>query len=146
LYRPIGATGAIVQRDADAAEKLARKQVAAIPTQAGAYYIRGEQTEAVKQAESKVVSNKKRSILKAISPVPLVPGKATIELDGDHAPLRIADTRPEFYFRLSDYERFEIVKLSPTKKDRARGIAWRRAASSSMPGRGLRHGQASSSE
>lgn len=111
------AADAKAEAEERAAEKLARKQVAAIPAQAGAYYIRGEQTEAVKQAESKVVSNKKRSILKALSPVPLVPGKATIELDGDHAPLRIADTRPEFYFRLSDYERFEIVKLMPTKKD-----------------------------
>jgi hypothetical protein len=111
------AVDAKAEAEERAAEKLARKQVAAIPTQPGVYYIRGEQTEAVKQAESKVVSNKKRSILKAISPVPLVPGKATIELDGDHAPLRITDTRPEFYFRLSDYERFELVKLTPTKKD-----------------------------
>ena len=111
------AADAKAEAEERAAEKLARKQVASIPTQPGAYYIRGEQTEAVKQAESKVVSNKKRSILKAISPIPLVPGKATIELDGDHAPLRIADTRPEFYFRLSDFERFEIVKLTPTKKD-----------------------------
>jgi len=112
------AADAKAEAEERAAEKLARKQVAAIPTEAGVYYIRGEQTEAVKQAESKVVSNKKRSILKAISPVPLVPGKATIELDGDHAPLRIADTRPEFYFRLSDYERFEIVKLTPKKDAR----------------------------
>ena len=112
------AADAKAEAEERAAEKLARKQVAAIPTQPGAYYIRGEQTEAVKQAESKVVSNKKRSILKAISPVHLVPGKATIELDGDHAPLRIADTRPEFYFRLSDYERFEIVKLTPKKDAR----------------------------
>ena len=112
------AADAKAEAEERAAEKLARKLVAAIPTQAGAYYIRGEQTEAVKQAESKVVSNKKRSILKTISPIPLVPGKATIELDGDHAPLRIADTRPEFYFRLSDYERFEIVKLTPKKDAR----------------------------
>ena len=89
--------------------------MASIPTQPGVYYIRGEMTEPVKQAESKVVSNKKRSILKALSPIPLVPGKATVELDGEHAPLRITDTRPEFYFRLSDYERFEIVKLTPKK-------------------------------
>ena len=112
------AVDAKAEAEERAAEKLARKLVAAIPTPPGAYYIRGEQTEAVKQAESKVVSNKKRSILKVLSPVPLVPGKATIELDGDHAPLRIADARPEFYFRLSDYERFEIVKLTPKKDAR----------------------------
>jgi hypothetical protein len=111
------ATDAKAEAEERAAEKLARKQVAAIPTQPGAYYIRGEMTEAVKQAESKVVSNKKRTVLRVLSPVPLVPGKSTIELDGDHAPLRITDLRPEFYFRLSDDERFEIVKLTPTKKD-----------------------------
>jgi hypothetical protein len=111
------AADAKAEAEERAAEKLARQQVAAIPTQVGVYYIRGETTEAVKQAESKVVSNKKRTVLRVLSPVPLVPGKATIEVDGDHAPLRIADIRPEFYFRLSDYERFEIVKLTPTKKD-----------------------------
>jgi hypothetical protein len=109
------AADAKAEAEERAAEKLARKQVASIPTQPGVYYIRGEMTEPVKQAESKVVSNKKRSILKALSPIPLVPGKSTVELDGEHALLRITDTRPEFYFRLSDYERFEIVKLTPKK-------------------------------
>jgi len=112
------AADAKAEAEERAAAKLAKKQLASIPTQPGVYYIRGEMTEPLKQAESKVVSNKKRSILKALSPIPLVPGKATIELDGDHAPLRITDTRPEFYFRLSDYERFEIVKLTPKKEAR----------------------------
>jgi hypothetical protein len=97
------------------AELSARKQIASLPEQPGAYYIRGDQVEPVKQAESKIVNNKKRNILKALSPVPIVPGKATIELDGEHAAFRIADKRPEFYFRLSDYEGFEIIKLAPGK-------------------------------
>ena len=112
------ATDAKAEAEERAAEKLAHDQVAAIPTKPGVYYIRGEMTEPVKQAESKVVNNTKRTILKVLSPIPLLPGKATIELDGDHAPLRIADTRPEFYFRLSDYQRFEIVKLTPKKEAR----------------------------
>ena len=76
------------------AEKLARKQVASLPAQPGAYYIRGDMIEPLKQADTKIVSNKKRSILKAISPIPTVPGKSTVELDGEHAPLRITDVRP----------------------------------------------------
>ena len=56
-----------------AAEKLAQKQVASVPTEAGVYYIRGETSEPVKQAESKVVNNKKRSVLRALSPLPLRP-------------------------------------------------------------------------
>jgi hypothetical protein len=98
-----------------AAERAARKQVASLPTEPGVYYIRGDQIAPVQVAESKIVTNKKRSILKALSPIPIVPGKSTVELDGEHAPLKVAEDRPEFYFRLSDYERFEIVKLTPKK-------------------------------
>jgi hypothetical protein len=101
-----------------AAEKLAKKQVASIPTQTGAYYIRGEAIEPMKQAESKIVNNKTRSILKVLSPIPTVPGKSTVELDGEHAPMHLSDARPEFYFRLSDYECLDIVRLTPKKNVR----------------------------
>jgi hypothetical protein len=47
-----------------------------------------------------------------------VPGKSTLELDGDHAPLRITEDRPEFFFRLSEDERLEIVQLTPKKDAR----------------------------
>jgi hypothetical protein len=100
-----------------AAEKLAQKQVAAIPAGPGAYYIRGDATEPMKQAESKIVKDKKRTVLRVLSPMPL-PGKSTVELDGDHAPLHLTDVRPEFYFRLSGEERLEIIKLAPTKNAR----------------------------
>jgi hypothetical protein len=101
-----------------AAERAAKKQVDALPSTPGVFYIRGEKPEPVLVAESKIVKDKKRNILKALSPIPLVPGKSTVELDGDHAPLRLTEDRPEFYFRLSDYERFEIVKLTPKKATR----------------------------
>jgi hypothetical protein len=103
------------EAEARTAELTARKQVASLPAQPGGYYIHGDQIEPIKQAESKIVNNKRRSILKALSPVPIVPGKATIELDGEHALFRVADSRPEFYFRLSEYESFEIIKLVPKK-------------------------------
>jgi len=41
-----------------------------------------------------------------------------VELDGEHAPLHLTDVRPEFYFRLSDYEGVEIVRLTPKKSVR----------------------------
>ncbi len=72
----------------------------------------------MKQAESKIVNNKTRSVLRVLSPIPTVPGKSTVELDGEHAPLRLTDVRPEFYFRLSDYEGVDIVKLTPKKSVR----------------------------
>ena len=99
-----------------AAERAARLQVKKLPTGTGAFYIRTEDaSEPVKQAEVKLVNNKTRSILKALSPVPLVPGKSTLELEGEHAPLVVAMNRPEFFFRLNKEEPFAIVKLYPKK-------------------------------
>ena len=112
------AADAKAEAEERAAEKLSKKQVASIPTQAGAYYIRGEAIEPMKQAESKIVNNKTRSILRVLSPIPTVPGKSTVELDGEHAPLHLGDARPEFYFRLSDYEGVDIVRLTPKKSGR----------------------------
>lgn len=101
-----------------AAERASQKQVASLPSTPGVFYIHGDLIEPIKVAESKIVNNKKRSVLKALSPIPLVPGKSTLELDGDHAPLRITEDRPEFFFRLSEDERLEIVQLTPKKDAR----------------------------
>ena len=100
------------------AEREAAKQIAALPAQPGAYFIRGDKIEAIKQAESKVVSNKRRSVLKALSPIPIIMGKATLEVDGEHAAFHITEAKPEFYLRVSDYEQMEIIKLAPAKNAR----------------------------
>jgi len=104
------------QAEEDAAERNAVRQVEQIPSDPGVYYIHNDKLEAVKVAESKLVNNKKRSVLKVLSPIPMVSGKATLEIDGDSSSKEIADPRPEFFFRLSTFERFGIIKLTPTKK------------------------------
>ncbi len=104
------------QAEEDAAERLAAKQVEQIPSEPGVYYLHADKLEAVKVAESKIVNNKRRQILKALSPVPMVAGKATLEIDGDTSSKEISDKRPEFFFRLSTFERFGIVKLTATRK------------------------------
>jgi hypothetical protein len=81
------------------------------------YYIHGDKLETLKIAESKIVTDKKRTVLKVLSPIPIVPGKSTLELDGETSAQKVEGTRPEFYFRLSDYEGFALVKLTPTKKN-----------------------------
>ena len=111
-----------VQAEEDAAERLAVKQVEQIPPEPGVYYIRpdkaeGAKLEAIKVAGSKIVNDKKRQVLKALSPIPMVAGKATVEIDGDTSSKEITERRPEFFFRLSEFERFGIVKVSPTKKN-----------------------------
>src|SRR5436305_4379420 len=52
------------QSEEDAAERTARLEVDRIPVEAGVYYINGEKLEPMKAAESKVVNNKRRSVLK----------------------------------------------------------------------------------
>lgn len=105
------------QAEEDAAERLAVKQVEQIPADPGVYYIHNDKLETVKVAESKLVNDKRRSVLKALSPIPMVAGKATLEIDGDTSSREITEKRPEFFFRLSTFERFGIVKLTPSKKN-----------------------------
>jgi hypothetical protein len=102
----------------DAEEKFEREQarlLSLIPINPGVYYLDGEKVLTVKQAESKIVNSKKRSVLKAMSPLPLVAGKATIELDGEHSAFVVRDNRPSFWFRLSTSERFGILRCRPKK-------------------------------
>ena len=105
------------------AERAARKEVASVPPDPGVYLIDEDKIApqnltALKVGESKVVTNKRRSVLKAISPVPLVPGKATLELDGPHSAQGTPNRSPQFYIRLSDEERFGIVRLGEHKGNR----------------------------
>jgi len=104
------------QGEEDKAVRLAAREVEEIPEQPGVYYIHNEKLEPVKVAESKIVNDKRRQVLKVLSPVPMVSGKATLEIDGDTSSKEISDKRPEFFFRLSVVERLALVKLTPTKK------------------------------
>ncbi|HEX4593969.1 MAG TPA: hypothetical protein VH157_06825 [Bryobacteraceae bacterium] len=100
------------------AERDARKEVEQIPTAEGVYLIEGGKLIPIKPGESKIVSDKKRTVLKVLSPIPLVSGKATLELDGPHAPTGTANREPEFYIRLSAEERFGIIRMGERKGNR----------------------------
>ncbi|HMD50135.1 MAG TPA: hypothetical protein VKG79_13595 [Bryobacteraceae bacterium] len=102
----------------DKAEADARKEVEQIPKENGVYLIENEKLTPIKAAESKIVTDKKRTVLKVLSPLPLVTGKATVELDGPHASTGTANREPEFYIRLSEDERFGIVKMGEHKGNR----------------------------
>jgi hypothetical protein len=108
------------QIDADAREiadeeKLQRdlaKTVSRIPRDPGVYWVSGNETKVLKQAESTVHTNKGRSVLKRLSPIPVVNGKATLELQGQHAEAVFKNPEQEFYIQLSDPERFGIARLT----------------------------------
>jgi hypothetical protein len=100
------------------AERAQRREIENIPVNPGVYTMQGEQVVTLKQAEVKMVNNKRRSILKAVTPIPIVSGKSTVELDGLKAELTLPVERPEFYFRLAKDERLAIVRMKPGKTSR----------------------------
>jgi hypothetical protein len=104
-----------VSDEEDRAEREARREVTKVPYEPGPYWIKGSEFVPIKQAETKIATDKKRSILKLLSPIPMIAGKGTLEVDGEAAAMRIEENRPQFYFRLSADERFGIVKMWPGK-------------------------------
>jgi hypothetical protein len=95
-------------------DRIAREQqqeILRIPENPGVYWVEGNETKAIKVAESTVHTNKGRSVLKVLSPIPAVSGKATLELEGPHSLNIFSNPEQEFYIQLSDVERFGIAKL-----------------------------------
>jgi hypothetical protein len=102
----------------DAEEKFERAQAeeaAKVPQEVGAYFVQGDKVLPIKQADVKVQTDKKRSVLKAITPIPIVTGKASVEVDGERSAVVVAGDRPTLYFRRGQSERFGIVKMAPKK-------------------------------
>lgn len=89
-----------------------------VPDEPGAYYVHGDALDPVKQAELVISHDKKRTILKLISPLPVVSGKNTVDIEGDASKFRVEGDRPEFYFRLNAVDGFAIIKLTPKKNAR----------------------------
>jgi hypothetical protein len=106
-----------IKEEAKALKEAAR-EIQRVPMEQGVYLVDDVKVTPVKVGESKIVTNKRRSVLKAISPLPMVTGKATVELDGPHSPTGTANREPEFYIRLSADERFGIIRLSEHKGNR----------------------------
>jgi hypothetical protein len=105
----------------DKAIRAERKEAAQVPVGPGVYYVvpgKVDKIEALKTAEVTVNSSKGRSILKVLAPIPIVPGKSSVEIKDESAAYRASGNKPEFYIRLSDDERFGIVKLSKKKNAR----------------------------
>ena len=97
----------------DKARRELEKEIMKIPQDPGAYMVENGKLRIFPIAESKVHSNKGRSVLKVLSPVPFFAGKATVELDNAHSANIVKDPRPEFYLQLSAEERYGIIKLTP---------------------------------
>ncbi len=100
--------------DEDKALHAEQQQILKIPQDPGVYTLTDAgQLTVLKLAEIKVHNSKGRNLLKLAVPGPIIPGKATVELDGDHAAALITEARQEFFLQLEKEERFAIIKLEP---------------------------------
>jgi hypothetical protein len=100
------------------AERDAKKEVERVPVEQGVYLVEGESLKPIKAAEAKVVNNTRRSVLKVMSPLPIVTGKQWLEVDGLHSSNITTNPRPEFYIRLAQDERFGMVRMGEHKGNR----------------------------
>jgi len=101
-----------------AAEEKVERELAheksKIPQDPGVYQlIDGKELRILQLAESKLHTNKRRSVLKAVAPIPIVAGKATVEVDKPHSSYNVETDTPEFYIQLSAEQRFAIIRLTP---------------------------------
>ncbi len=104
-----------VVAEEEKAQKEAKAEIAKIPQDPGVYYLDAGAVKPMKAAESKMHTDKRRTVLQVLSPIPAVTGKSTLELDGTHSPNILANPEQEFYIQLSTEERFGILKLTPEK-------------------------------
>jgi len=102
-------------RSMAAEEKALRdleKEKRRIPQDPGVYWLLGNEVQVMKAAESSVETNKGRAVLKKLSPIPMISGKATLEIQGANSLNVFTNPEQEFYIQLSDPERFGIAKLT----------------------------------
>ena len=66
------------------AERDLARETRRIPQDPGVYWLEGNQARVIKVAQSTIHNDKRRSVLKALSPIPAVAGKGTLELSGAH--------------------------------------------------------------
>jgi len=93
-------------------ERELEKETSRIPQDPGVYWLEGDQTKIIKVAETTVHTNKGRSVLAKLAPIPVLTGKGTLELQGTHSANVFTNPEQEFFFQLSETERFGICKLA----------------------------------
>jgi hypothetical protein len=101
-----------VMAQEEQAERELAKEKSHIPQDPGVYWLLGNEVQVMKLAESTIHTNKGRAILKKLTPVPMVTGKATLEIQGANSLNVFTNPEQEFYIQLSEPERFGIAKLT----------------------------------
>jgi len=95
-------------------ERDQQREASRIPQDPGVYQLIDlKELRILRLAESKLHTNKRRSVLQRLSPLPMVSGKATVEVDNPHSSFNVENDTPEFYIQLSAEQQFGIIRLVP---------------------------------
>lgn len=92
------------------AERRARTELHSVPLDDGVYYLRGQEPVPLEQATLDLGKSKRRTVLNVITPMPVVPGKQTLSIEGLASSLVTTGPKPVFYLRLEGFSRFGITK------------------------------------
>jgi hypothetical protein len=100
------------------ARREQQREIDRVPQNTGVYLLEGKELKPLKQAECETVTNKGRSILKVLVPLPVVAKETTVELNGTRSEQVVTNPQPEFYFRLAADEPHMIVRLGLKRDSR----------------------------
>ncbi len=92
------------------AERRARTELHSVPLEDGVYYLRDQEPVALEQATLEFGKSKKRTVLNVIAPMPVIPGKQTLSVEGLSSAFLTAGEKPVFYLRLEQFARFGIAR------------------------------------
>jgi hypothetical protein len=101
-----------------AAERKSRTELHNVPIDDGLYWYKNDQATVVPQNELIEEKSGKRKILRALSPVPVVPGKRKMLVEGESSEFAVDEAAPIFFIRDTSVTYFAIVKLKPDKDQR----------------------------
>jgi hypothetical protein len=85
-----------------------------LPAGEGLFAVEGKSVRLMQQAGARAKTDNLRTIEQILSPVPMVPGKLTVEIAGTRATLRLRSKTPEFYLREAppDQDRVSSIEKS----------------------------------
>lgn len=93
-----------------------------LPPGEGIFLLDGKAIFPLVQSEASSKVNKGRVLEQVLTPIPVIPSRRTVYLDGPRAKFRITNSQPEFYLRTTDPVEPEIELISVHVKGKKRQI------------------------
>ena len=101
--------------DEVAAARAEREELAKIPKDSGVYRIENGALRTFPVADFTVHTAKGNTALRILTPIPIIEGRATVELAGERSANAVHEDRPEFFFQLDKQESFGLIRLTQGK-------------------------------